>query len=315
MLNINFESKKSIRGAFGDELAMLGEVNPNIVALDADLSGSTQTVLFAKKFPNRFFDVGIAEQNLITTALGLSLEGKIPFAATFAVFATGRAYDQIRNSICYQKGNVKIIGAHGGLTVGEDGASHQALEDVALMRGLPNMTVIVPGDYEQTRQAVRFAAEYKGPVYIRLSRMNVPVIFSNEYKFEPHKAIVIKEGTDVTLLTCGDVLSEVIKAGEILSSHGISAEIINVPVIKPLDCGTIISSIEKTKKAVTVENHSIIGGLGSAICELVAEKAPHKVLRIGVNDCFGQSGCPDKLLSYYGLDSVSIANKVIELVK
>lgn len=315
MLNINFESKKSIRGAFGEELAALGETNPNVVALDADLSGSTQTSLFAKKFPDRFFDVGIAEQNLMTTALGLSLEGKIPFAATFAVFATGRAYDQIRNSICYQKGNVKIIGAHGGLTVGEDGASHQALEDVSLMRGLPNMTVIVPGDYEQARQAVRFASEHKGPVYIRLSRMNVPEIFSKEYKFDPNKAVVIKEGTDVTLLTCGDVLSEVIKADEILSKHGISAEIINVPVIKPLDCGTIINSIEKTKLAVTIENHSIIGGLGSAVCETLSEKAPHRVLRIGVKDCFGQSGCPDELLKCYGLDSVSIANKVIELIK
>lgn len=315
MLSINFESKKSIRGAFGEELAALGETNPNIVALDADLSGSTQTSLFAKKFPDRFFDVGIAEQNLMTTALGLSLEGKIPFAATFAVFATGRAYDQIRNSVCYQKGNVKIIGAHGGLTVGEDGASHQALEDVSLMRGLPNMTVIVPGDYEQTRQAVRFASEHKGPVYIRLSRMNVPEIFSKEYKFDLNKAVIIKEGTDVTLLTCGDVLSEVIKADEILSKHGISAEIINVPVIKPLDCGTIINSIEKTKLAVTIENHSIIGGLGSAVCEAVSEKAPHRVLRIGVNDCFGQSGCPDELLKCYRLDSVSIANKVIELIK
>lgn len=315
MLNINFESKKSIRGAFGEELASLGEVNPDIVALDADLSGSTQTSLFAKKFPNRFFDVGIAEQDLITTALGLSLEGKIPFAATFAVFATGRAYDQIRNSICYQKGNVKIVGAHGGITVGEDGASHQALEDISLMRGLPNMTVIVPGDYEQTRQAVRFASEHKGPVYIRLSRMNVPEIFSKEYKFDLNKALVLREGTDVTILTCGDVLSEVLRAGDILNEHGISAEIINVPVIKPLDCGTIINSIKKTKLAVTVENHSIIGGLGSAVCEVASENAPCRILRIGVNDTFGQSGCPDELLKNYGLDAVSIANRVIELRK
>ena len=198
MLKINYDSKKSIRGAFGEELAELGQKNSSVVALDADLSGSTQTALFAKQFPERFFDVGIAEQDLMTTALGLSLTGKIPFAATFAVFATGRAYDQIRNSICYQKANVKIIGAHGGITVGEDGASHQALEDVALMRALPNMTVIVPGDYEQTRQAVRFAANYNGPVYIRLSRMNVPDVFGNDYKFELNKAIVLSEGSDVT---------------------------------------------------------------------------------------------------------------------
>ena len=186
-MQINFDLKKSIRGAFGEELAELGKTNPDIVALDADLSGSTQTSIFAKSFPDRFFDVGIAEQNLITTALGLSLEEKIPFAATFAVFATGRCYDQIRNSVCYQKANVKIIGAHGGITVGEDGASHQALEDVALMRCLPNMTVIVPGDAEQTKQAVRFAAEHKGPVYIRLSRTNVPVVFGENYKFDINK--------------------------------------------------------------------------------------------------------------------------------
>ena len=315
MLKINYDLKKSIRGAFGEELAELGAKNSNIVALDADLSGSTQTSLFAKAFPERFFDVGIAEQDLITTALGLSLTGKIPFAATFAVFATGRAYDQIRNSICYQKANVKIIGAHGGITVGEDGASHQALEDISLMRGLPNMTVIVPGDYEQTRQAVKFASEYKGPVYIRLSRMNVPDIFSNNYKFDFNKAVIIKEGTDVTLFTAGDVLAEVIKAGDILEQKGISAEIINIPVIKPLDIESIIKSVNKTKLAVTIENHSVIGGLGSAVCETLAENSPHKVLRIGVDDVFGQSGKPDELLNFYGLNAESIANKVIEIKK
>ena len=315
MSTINYDSKKSIRGAFGEELAELGKNIPNVVALDADLSGSTQTSLFAKAFPERFFDVGIAEQDLMTTALGLSLEGFIPFAATFAVFATGRAYDQIRNSICYQKSNVKIIGAHGGITVGEDGASHQALEDVSLMRGLPNMTVIVPGDYEQTRQAVRFAASYNGPVYIRLSRMNVPDIFDKNYKFSINKAVVLKEGTDVSLITAGDILAEVIKASEILTNHGINAEIINVPVIKRLDCGTIINSVNKTKLAVTIENHSVIGGLGSAVCECLAADAPNKVIRIGVNDCFGQSGSPDELLKYYGLDAVSIADRIIELKK
>lgn len=282
MSTINYDSKKSIRGAFGEELAELGKNIPNVVALDADLSGSTQTSLFAKAFSERFFDVGIAEQDLMTTALGLSLEGFIPFAATFAVFATGRAYDQIRNSICYQKSNVKIIGAHGGITVGEDGASHQALEDVSLMRGLPNMTVIVPGDYEQTRQAVRFAASYNGPVYIRLSRMNVPDIFDKNYKFSINKAVVLKEGTDVSLITAGDILAEVMKASEILTNHGINAEIINVPVIKPLDCGTIINSVNKTKLAVTIENHSVIGGLGSAVCECLAADAPNKVIESGL---------------------------------
>ena len=315
MQTINYDSKKSIRGAFGEELAHLGSENPDIVALDADLSGSTQTVVFARKFPDRFFDVGIAEQDLITTALGLSLEGKIPFAATFAVFATGRAYDQIRNSVCYQKANVKIIGAHGGITVGEDGASHQALEDVSLMRGLPNMTVIVPADYEQTKQAVKFASEYEGPVYIRLSRINVPDIYDSSYVFNPYKAVVLKEGKDVTLLTYGDITSEVVKASELLEEKGISAEVINVPVIKPLDCGTIINSVNKTGLAVTVENHSVIGGLGSAVCECLSESSPHKVIRIGVKDCFGQSGKPDELLKCYGIDALSIANRVIELKK
>lgn len=315
MRTINYDVKKSIRGAFGEELAELGAKNSDIVALDADLSGSTQTSIFAKAFPERFFDVGIAEQDLMTTALGLSLEGKIPFAATFAVFATGRAYDQIRNSICYQKANVKIVGAHGGITVGEDGASHQALEDISLMRGLPNMTVLVPGDYEQTRQAVRFASEHNGPVYIRLSRMNVPEIYDKEYKFDINKAVVLKEGSDVSIFVTGDLLAEVVKAAEILEKNGINAEIINIPVIKPLDCGTIINSVSKTKLAVTVENHSIIGGLGSAVAECLSENAPHKLVRIGVNDRFGQSGTPAELLKYYNLDSESIAKKVIELKK
>ena len=315
MRTINFEDKKSIRGAFGEELAKLGEVNQDIVALDADLSGSTQTSIFAKKFPERFFDVGIAEQDLMTTALGLSLEGKIPFAATFAVFATGRAYDQIRNSICYQKANVKVIGAHGGITVGEDGASHQALEDVSLMRGLPNMTVICPGDYVQTRKAVEFASKHNGPVYIRLSRMNVPCVYSEDEEFDINKAVVLKEGKDVSIFVTGDLLAEVLKANEILEKNGIDAEIINVPVIKPLDCGTIINSVNKTGLAVTVENHSILGGLGSAVCETLSEKAPHQVLRIGINDTFGQSGTPNELLKHYGLDAESIANKVIELKK
>lgn len=315
MRTINFEDKKSIRGAFGEELAKLGEENQDIVALDADLSGSTQTSTFAKKFPERFFDVGIAEQDLMTTALGLSLEGKIPFAATFAVFATGRAYDQIRNSICYQKANVKVIGAHGGITVGEDGASHQALEDVSLMRGLPNMTVICPGDYVQTRKAVEFASKHNGPVYIRLSRMNVPCVYSEDEEFDINKAVVLKEGKDVSIFVTGDLLAEVLKANDILEKNGIDAEIINVPVIKPLDCGAIINSVNKTGLAVTVENHSILGGLGSAVCETLSEKTPHQVLRIGINDTFGQSGTPNELLKHYGIDAESIANKVIELKK
>lgn len=312
-MHINYEVKKSIRGAIGDELASLGAVNPDIVVLDADLSGSTKTSTFAKVYPDRFFDVGIAEQNLITTSLGLSLTGKIPFAATFAVFATGRVYDQIRNSVCYQKANVKIIGAHGGITVGEDGASHQALEDISLMRGLPNMTVIAPGDYAQARWAVKYAASVDTPVYIRSSRIDVPCVFEDSYEFRPDKAITLKMGTDLTILATGDILSETVRAVEILEKEGINAELINVPVIKPLDCGTIIKSAEKTGLVVTVEDHSVIGGLGSAVSELLSEQSPHKVIRFGIEDTFGQSGTPKELLKYYGLDAESIANRIIEL--
>ena len=314
-MQLDDKKKKAIRTAIGEELAELGRNNPNIVVLDADLSGSTKTSIFAKEFPNRFFNVGIAEQNLITTALGLSLTGKIPFAATFAVFATGRAYDQIRNSVCYQNGNVKIIGAHGGITVGEDGASHQSLEDVSLMRGLPNMIVLCPSDYQQARQIVKFAAKNKGPVYIRSSRLEVPCIFDESYEFNLNKAIVLKEGKDVSVFVTGDILSEAIKAEQILSDNGIDIELINVPVIKPLDNDTIINSVEKTNLAVTIENHSVIGGLGSAVAECLSEKSPHKLVRIGVNDTFGQSGKPSELLKYYKLDSESIVNRIIKLLK
>ena len=314
-MQVDFNLKKSIRGAIGDELAELGKTNTALVVLDADLSGSTKTSTFAKVFPERFFNVGIAEQDLMTTALGLSLTGKIPFAATFAVFATGRAYDQIRNSICYQKANVKIIGAHGGITVGEDGASHQALEDVALMREIPNMTVVCPSDYEQSRQVVRFASEYDGPVYIRSSRIDVPCVYDNNYKFSIDKAVVLKEGTDISIFVTGDILSEAIKALDLLEKAGINAELINIPVIKPLDSKTVIKSVQKTGLAVTVEDHSIIGGLGSAIAEVLSENYPTRLLRIGVNDTFGQSGTPNELLKYYGLDGESISNRIIEFKK
>lgn len=312
-MQLDLSIKKSIRGAIGEELAELGSINDNIVVLDADLSGSTKTSVFAKAHPDRFFNVGIAEQNLITTALGLSLTGKIPFAASFAAFATGRTYDQIRNSVCYQNANVKIIGAHGGITVGEDGASHQALEDVALMRNIPNMTVIVPSDYEQAKQVVDYAAKNNGPVYIRSSRIDVPCVFDSNYKFNPEKAVVLKEGTDLTIITAGDIMSEVIQAVNILSESGINVELINTPVIKPLDTKTIIKSVAKTKLAITIENHSITGGIGSAVAECLSESFPAKLVRIGVNDTFGQSGKPDDLLKFYGLDAESIVKKVIEI--
>ena len=312
MLTIDYEVKKSVREAFGKKLVEIGSKNSNVVVLDADVSCSTQTKFFANSFPERFFDIGIAEQNMIATAAGLAVTGKIPFAATFAVFATGRTYDQIRSSVCYQKANVKIIGTHGGITVGEDGATHQALEDVSLMRGLPNMTVIVPADCRETEQALEFAAEHVGPVYIRIARNNLPDVYKSEYKFNPHKAVVLKEGSDLTIISNGDVLAEACKAAEILTQKGINTEIISVPVVKPLDVSTIVNSAKKTGFVVTVENHSINGGLGSAVCEVLSEKCPTRVLRIGMNDEFGQSGTPKELLSLYGLDSESIVNRVID---
>ena len=304
---INKNDRKSIRSVFGKTLAELGKTNPDIVVLDADLSCSTQTQFFAKEFPDRFFNAGIAEQDMIAMAVGLASVGKIPFAASFAMFATGRTYDQIRNSACYPEFNVKIIGTHGGVTVGEDGASHQALEDVALMRGIPNMSVIVPADCRECEEVSKFAAENYGPMYIRIPRTNVCNIFDEKYEFDFCKAQVLEEGEDVTLITNGETLAEVIEAAEILKTQGYSIQIIHVPVVKPLDGATIIEHVKKTKFVMTVENHSIIGGLGSAICELLSEYYPVPVHRIGVNDTFGQSGKWEQLLEYYGLNSEKLA--------
>ena len=306
---------KSVRSEYGKTLVELGKVNKDIVVLDADLSSSTQTKLFAKEFPERFFNVGISEQDLITTAAGLSCTGKIPFVSTFAMFASGRAWEQVRNTICYSNLNVKIAATHGGITVGEDGASHQALEDISLMRSIPNMTVIVPADAEETRQAIKFAAEFNGPVYIRISRSNLPDIFDSNYKFDYKKANIIKEGKDITLITNGETLVETIDCAKILSENGINAEIINAPVVKPLDNETIINSAKKTNKVITIENHSIIGGLGSAVCELLSEKYPTKVTRIGTNDEFGQSGTAKELMAFYGLNAEKLAQKITGLIK
>ncbi len=315
MLVIDYDTKKSIREAFGKELVELGKKYPQLVVLDSDVSCSTQTAMFAKAYPERFFDMGIAEQNMITTAAGLSLTGKIPFAATFAVFATGRTYDQIRMSVCYQKANVKIIGTHGGITVGEDGATHQALEDISLMRGLPNMTVIVPADCNECAQVLDYAAEHVGPVYIRIARNSLPDVYPSDYKFNPQKAQVLKSGCDLTLISNGDVLAEAFKAAQILAENGIDAEVISVPVVKPLDTKTIVESVKKTGYAVVVENHSIYGGLGSAVCECLCESYPARVLRIGMQDCFGQSGTPKELLNCYGLDAENIAKRIVEIEK
>ena len=306
---------KSVRSEYGKTLVELGKENKDIVVLDADLSCSTQTKLFAKEFPDRFFNVGISEQDLMTTAAGLACTGKIPFVSTFAMFATGRAWEQVRNTICYSNLNVKIAATHGGITVGEDGASHQALEDISLMRSIPNMTIIVPADAQETKQAIEFAATYKGPVYIRIARTNLPDIFDSTYKFNYQKANILKEGTDVTLITNGETLVETIDCAKILSEKGINAEIINVPVIKPLDSETIIKSAKKTNRVITIENHSIIGGLGSAVCELLSENYPTKVTRIGTNDEFGQSGTAKELMAFYGLNAEKLAETITGLIQ
>ena len=303
---IDKNNKKSIRSVFGKTLAELGKINKDIVVLDADLSCSTQTQVFAKEFPDRFFDCGIAEQDMINTAAGLSAVGKIPFAASFAIFATGRTYDQIRNSVCYPEFNVKVIGTHGGVTVGEDGASHQALEDISLMRGIPNMSVIVPADCRECEQLITFAAENYGPMYIRIPRTNVCDIFDENYEFDFCKARVLQDGNDVTVISNGETLAEVIEASNNLAKQGYSVQIIHVPVVKPLDGATIIEYAKKTRFVMVVENHSITGGLGSAVCELLSEYYPLPVHRIGVNDEFGQSGKSDQLLDYYGLSAAKL---------
>lgn len=306
---------KSVRSAYGKALVELGKENKDIVVLDADLSCSTQTQFFAKEFPERFFDVGIAEQDLMTTAAGLACTGKIPFVSTFAVFAAGRAWEQIRNTICYSDLNVKIAATHGGVTVGEDGASHEALEDISLMRSIPNMMVIVPADEKETQEAIKYAAQHKGPVYIRIARTNLPDIVGNEYKFNPSKAVVMQKGCDVTLITNGETLVETVDCAKMLQEKGISAEVINMPVVKPIDADTIIASAKKTNRVIVIENHSIIGGLGSAVCEVLSENYPVKITRIGTNDEFGQSGTAKELMAYYGLDAQRLTEKITGLLK
>ena len=308
---INKKEKKSIRSAFGKTLAKLGQTHPEIVVMDADLACSTQTQIFQKEFPERFFDVGIAEQDMIASAAGLAAAGKTPFVSSFAMFATGRTYDQIRNTVCYPEFNVKIVGTHGGITVGEDGASHQALEDICLMRSIPNMSVIVPADCRECEQVIKFAAENYGPMYIRIPRTNVCDVFDENYEFDFCKVKVVEDGSDVTVITNGETLAEVIEAAEILKQEGYSVQILHAPVVKPLDGATIIEKAKQTKFVITVENHSIIGGLGSAVCELLAEYYPMPVQRIGINDTFGQSGKWDYLLEYYGLT----ANKLAKTIK
>lgn len=304
------------REAYGKALEALGSENQNIVVLDADLSKSTKTAVFAKSYPERFINTGISEQNLIGVSAGIATTEKIPFASTFAMFATGRAYEIIRNSIGYPKLNVKIAATHSGLTVGEDGASHQCIEDISLMRGIPNMTVICPADGLETMAAVRSASEYIGPVYIRLGRSSVPDIFDEKnYKFEIGKGNKIKDGKDITIIATGIMVSKALEASEILKTEGIDARVINIHTIKPIDKDIIIEAAKETKGIVTAEEHSIIGGLGSAVSEVVSEEYPTIVKKVGVNDTFGESGNGNKLLEKYGLTVENIIIKVKEILK
>lgn len=304
------DKKIATRQSYGEALLDLGEKNENIVVLDADLSSATKTNIFAKKFPDRFINVGIAEQNLMGIAAGLAAYGKVPFVSTFAVFAAGRAYDQIRNSICYPKLNVKICATHSGLTVGEDGATHQMLEDLSLMRTLPNMTVISPSDDTQTRWAIEEAYKIDGPVYVRLARMATPVIYTENQTFEIGKMVQLGEGTDATVFATGVAVAESLKAQEELAQEGINIRVVDVHTIKPIDREMIIKCAKETKKIITIEDHSIIGGLGSAICEVLSEEYLAKVARMGMNDEFGRSGKAEQLLKYFKMDSEAIAEKV-----
>ena len=308
---MNSDIKIATRQSYGEELAKLGEENKDIVVLDADLTTATKTGIFAKKFPDRFINVGIAEQNLMDIAAGLSTFGKIPYASTFAVFAAGRAYDQIRTSIAYPKLNVKICATHAGITVGEDGATHQMIEDLGLMRGLPNMTVLSTSDDTQTRWAVREIAKIDGPVYLRLCRMATPVIYEGNEQFEIGKGIQLGSGTDASIIATGVTVSEALKAQKILQEQGIDVRVIDIHTIKPIDRDLLAKCAEETARIITVEDHNIIGGLGSAVCEILSEEYPVKVERMGINDCFGRSGKAEELMTYYKIDAEAIVNKVL----
>ena len=308
---MDLDKKIATRQSYGEELAKLGEENEKIVVLDADLSTATKTEIFAKEFPDRFINVGIAEQNLMGISAGLSTFGKIPYASTFAVFAAGRAYEQIRNSIAYPKLNVKIVATHAGITVGEDGATHQMLEDIGLMRGLPNMTVMCTSDDIQTKWAVREISKIDGPVYLRLSRMATPIIYDVDTKFEIGKGVQIGEGTDASIIATGVTVSEALIAKKILKENGLDVRVIDIHTIKPIDKELIVKSAKETKRIITVEDHNIIGGLGTAVCDVLSEEYPTKVEKMGVPDCFGRSGKADELLRYYKIDSAAIVNKLM----
>lgn len=307
-------SNIATREAYGKALVKLGQVNDNVVVLDADLSKSTKTNDFYKAFPDRFFNMGIAEQNLIGAACGLATAGKIPFASSFAMFATGRAFEVIRNSVCYPKLNVKVCATHAGLTVGEDGASHESIEDMAIMRVIPNMTVLVPADAIETEQMIFEAAKFNGPMYVRLGRSAVPTLFDENYKFEIGKGVVVAPGNDATIIACGIMVNEAIIASQTLKSEGINVRVINMSTIKPIDKELIITAANETGAIVTAEEHSIIGGLGSAVSEVVSEESPVVVKKVGVKDVFGESGTPSELLKKHGLTAQDIVVAVKEAI-
>ena len=301
--------KTATRDAYGKALVELGEKNKNVVVLDADLAAATKTGAFKKAFPERFFDTGIAESNMMSLAGGLATTGFTVFASTFAMFAAGRAFEQVRNTIAYPHLNVKIGATHAGISVGEDGASHQCCEDIALMRSIPGMVIINPADDIEARAAVFAAAEHDGPVYMRFGRLAVPRVFDENYKFEIGKAVTLKEGTDVTIIATGLMVNEAIEAAKTLEKEGISVELINMHTIKPLDNEAVIKAAKKTGCIVTAEEHNLIGGLGSAVSEVVSEECPVPVVRVGVNDEFGKSGPAVELLHLYGLDAENIVEK------
>lgn len=305
--------KIATRDSYGNALVELGKEHENLVVLDADLAAATKTAVFKKEFPERHIDCGIAECNMIGVAAGLAATGKVPFASSFAMFAAGRAFEQIRNSVGYPKLNVKIGATHAGISVGEDGATHQCNEDIALMRTIPGMVVINPSDDVEARAAVKAAYEYEGPVYLRFGRLAVPVINDREdYKFELGKGVVLREGKDITLIATGLPVAETLEAAEKLAADGIDAKVINIHTIKPLDEDLIVEAAKETGKVVVIEEHSVIGGLGSAVCDVLSEKAPTKVLKIGINDTFGESGPALELIKKYGLDAESIYKKIKE---
>lgn len=306
---MDINRKIATRASYGEALAELGSENENVVVLDADLSGATKTSVFAKKFPDRFFDVGIAEQDLMGTATGMATFGKIPYVSTFAVFAAGRAYDQVRNTIAHTNSNVKICATHAGITVGEDGATHQMLEDIGMMKTIPNMTVICPSDDTQTKWIIKEISKIDGPVYVRLSRLATPVIYEKSDQFEIGKGVQIGNGTDATIIATGVTVAEAIKAQKILKEKGIDVRVVDMHTIKPIDKELIIKCAKETKRIITIEDHSTIGGLGSSACDVLAENYPTKVEKMGINDKFGESGKAEELMRFYGIDAQAIVEK------